>query len=256
MRRAPSGSGGHLPSGDLAPLRRAPSGSGGHLPSGDLAPLRQGFTLIELLLALSLSSAVLVALMTVFASLLRSHVDTSLKGEVSGWTIMALEQMSQEIEEASFINVPAHGATGDGLGGCVNFSPLQFTSLGEGRLNTSLNVTAFYYCRSPDIGGGMPALLRIAVVGPGLNCPASIPNGGGCILGGNTTVLVRNFHYRDEDLTSSPPIFRNRGDGIEMHFAVGSGTRPATGAAATIPVPVSLKVDTFLRSNRQYFGSD
>ncbi|MBI4677940.1 MAG: prepilin-type N-terminal cleavage/methylation domain-containing protein [Elusimicrobia bacterium] len=218
---------------------------------------RHGFTLIEILIAMSLSSFVLIALVTVLASMLRYHVDTSLRGEVSGWTVVALDRLNSEVEETTHINSPALGTSGDNLDGCVNFSRQLYdsnTSAAGGRLDGNKDVLAFRYCRNPDIGGGIPALLRLTVSGPGLVCPDNIP--AGCALGANASVVIRNLHYRDNDATATPPIFTNRGDGIEMHFAVGSSTMPTTGPTSQLPVPVHLKVDTFLRANRPYGGSE
>ncbi|MFA6318607.1 MAG: prepilin-type N-terminal cleavage/methylation domain-containing protein [Elusimicrobiota bacterium] len=212
---------------------------------------RGGFTLVEVLIALTLSSTVLIALMTVMASVLRSHIDTTLKGEVSAWTVLALDQLNREIGEASYINNPAHGGTGNVISGCTNFSKLLYDAIGEGRLDATKEVTAFYYCRSADIGGGMPALIRKFSMGTTLTCPASIPSGP-CTPGAGAEVVIRNFHFRDNDGTQSPPLFRNRGDGIEMHFTVGSLTRPTSGAAATVAVPVNMKVDMFVQANRPF----
>ncbi|MBI5624900.1 MAG: prepilin-type N-terminal cleavage/methylation domain-containing protein [Elusimicrobia bacterium] len=227
-----------------------------------MSPKRRGFTLVELLIALALSSTVLIALMSVLASLLRSHVDTTLKGEVSGWTVLALDQLNREVEEATFIAAPAPKTSGNVLSGCTNFSRVLYDAVctgscpGEGRLDVNTAVTAFYYCRSTDIGGGMPGLVRKYAIGNALVCPDNIP-AAPCTAGAHgptsgADVIVRNFHFRDDDATLSPTIFANRGDGIEMHFAVGFMTRPTSGPGASIPVANNLKVDTFVRANKPY----
>ncbi|MBI5623569.1 MAG: hypothetical protein HY924_07315 [Elusimicrobia bacterium] len=209
---------------------------------------------MELLLAMGLAAAVLAALLSAWSMLVRSHTDAAVKAEVSAWSVAGLDQLNRDARAATYIQTPAAGTSSQVLAGCGNFSKAMFDSLGQGRLDPDAEVTAFYYCRSDDAGGGRPGLLRYERRSAALVCPADIPVSDPCgaaVAGAARSVVIRDFHHRDDDALQSPPLFRSRADGVRMAFSVGLATAPAPGSGRPdLPVPPHLKQEVFLRVNR------
>lgn len=212
---------------------------------------------------------VLVGILSVMAGTLRSHVNMQLRGEVSAWSLVALEQLNRDLADATYVQLPALpvGTTNNRLAGCKNYSPALAAAAipGGARYDATANVVAFLYCKTngtaaaPVMGIPMPALLRYEASGAALTCPASIPAVGNCgdapTPGVTVAAAVRNFHHRDDDGAQTPALFTRVFDGVEMHFAVGSGSQTMVAGGppqAQIPVPVTIKVDTLIRANKPW----
>jgi|CXWL01.1.fsa_nt_gi prepilin-type N-terminal cleavage/methylation domain-containing protein len=136
-----------------------------------------GFTLIEVVVAVSLSSMVLIAVVSVSTSIIREHMDAIRKGTVTGWSLVSFTQMSREIENANVLVSPAAAGSSNLLVLCNNWSRLLAASPicggGDLRLNCAATapVEVIYYCYNP----AEKVIWRYYNSGLALTCPAAVP---------------------------------------------------------------------------------
>lgn len=194
---------------------------------------RKGFSLIELLVAMGLSIFVMGTIIMLSTSTVRSQLDSARKGSATGATLYGLVRMQAELEDASYLSRPPDSTpTGDILSGCTNWSAVLGT-----RLDTSKNVTAFYYCVNNN------RLLRYSNA-PGSNtCNIPAPS---CGSGNYETVVY-----------SKPGFYRQSGwsyfvrnpdsSGIMLHAVVGNATPTQQN-----PNPSFFKFDTRMGMMKSY----
>ncbi len=235
-----------------------------------------GFSLIELMIAASLTSLVVLGVMAVAAAMVRSHIETTMRGGVSEWTLLSLQGMHKEIENATYIVSPALDAGDDTLVICQNYSRIAGgTGLpwdsGGGRVNvhdggpSGPPVQAFKFCVADAGSPAKPTLFRHGWTPANCNPPPPVPGEPACgaasVLPNTTTVIARRV-YRTVTTPPYPGIFIRRSDGVELHFTVGEST-PATKSAgsqaaadargaADVLVTPNLKIDTKIRTNKHY----
>ena len=197
---------------------------------------RRGFTLIELIIALTLSVVVLVGIIAVATSVVSFHMDSAVKGNVTSGTLLALQRMQAELEQATYIAAPAWGGTGDALGGCTNWSQ----NMGA-RLDTSQSVLGFYYC--VDSSNRLVRYENSGVV-------CTVPTAGVCGGGTPESIVVHSkpgFFRMD-----GVPYYFGRGTNgeIEVHYIVGLATPTASNIK-----PQALKVNSVISTNKAYTNS-
>ncbi len=210
---------------------------------------RRGFTLLELIVAMTLSSFVLVGIVTVAAQMMRSQIESSDKGEVTGWTLIGLNRMNKELQDANYLAAPNAGG-GAVISGCINYSMLMNNGAG-GPINAALPTTAFYYCVNPAVNCGQPGvscnLLRYYNDGVGIACPIA-PTCGNAAYGLNPVEVVSRYVSQIQT-PAVLPYFQRANDvgGIALNFNVGT-----TSPSANRPNPVFLTISTKIKMNKQY----
>lgn len=102
---------------------------------------RGGFTLAELLIALTLGSLLIMAMSAMFLPVTGAQVDLFRSARVQGEALLAAKAIQLDLEQSSMVSVPAAGAPGDELAGCVNFDPAA-----GGALDSTRPVAGFRYC--------------------------------------------------------------------------------------------------------------
>lgn len=205
---------------------------------------RAGFTLIELLIALTMSVFVMIAIVGVSTSMIRYQFEGIRRGEATGSSLVALDRIHTELENATYLQLPAAGVPGDVLTGCLDWSALMINpspppTYGYAIDRTPANVSSFYYCVD-----GNSTLWRYSKQGVG-SCPYGAAPNCGTTSGGEALVPQVFFH-------TQPPyekFFRRSLDttGVELHFIVGKAT-----ATTNVPVPVFYEYHTKIGMTKSY----
>jgi len=190
--------------------------------------MRKGFTLMEMIIAVFLSTMVLLGIIAVAASMVRQHFESISQGELSGQTLISLNQMYQDVENASVLVAPpapvppATISSGNALAVCTNWSFLSAPPNGKA-LNSARPVQSFYYCAKADPASATGAydLWRYSCGG----CPPPTPGVcGSADACGNPVAVVYNALYL-ESAESMPPnksnFFYWASGGVGMHYIVG-----------------------------------
>ena len=189
-------------------------------------PKRPGFSLVELVVALTLSSFVLVGIVGVASQMVRFQIETSNTGTVTGWTLLTLNQMNRELQDASVLN----SVSATSLSGCGDFSKVNNQPLD----GVNANITAFYYCVAAV--GGFTSLLRYGASGA---CPYAPTCGssGYSLVAQNVSQIGATPYFQRDDTVG----------GVSLNFNVGN-----TVATTNRPNPVFIKVSTTIRMNKAY----
>lgn len=227
-----------------------------------------GFTLTELIMSTTLSALILVAIIGVSTQMVKFQVESTRKGDVTGWTLVSLNQMNRELEEASVLDCP-RPATGtvppytnpcDGVGSSILRGCSNYTRATNSYINPDTGVnyptTAFYYC-VPTAGTYANNLLRYALVTTGTGARTCIinPTCGNAPTGGQTMDVISTNVYQIDPAT---PFFRRADEimGVELNYIVGIATPsahalkgpPMTGG----PVPIHVRFTTKIGMNKSY----
>lgn len=220
-----------------------------------------GFTLTELILSTSVSALILIGIIGVSTQMVRFQVESTRKGDVTGWSLVSLNQMNRELEQASVLDCPrpaggavppytnpCAGPDSNIMRGCSNFTR---ASAPPGRVDPDpgFETTAFFYC-VPLAGVYANSLLRYAETDTTdpraciINPTCGNPPAGGMTL----NVVATNVSQLDP-LT---PYFRRADDimGVELNYNVGIATAsayahkgpPMTGGPVPIHVRMSYKI--------------
>lgn len=206
---------------------------------------RRGLTLIEMIVAIFLSSLVLLAIVGVAAQMIRFQMEGTTKSGVAGWTMISLDQMNRELQDATALYCPSAGpgygcgsTTSSYLSGCKNYSLMPPGS----RISPDLSVpiTAFYYC----VDNNLHNLLRYQMQGA---CPyAPQPT-----CGQGSYTLVAQKVYPDPGDPQCNQCFRRADDvgGVELNFNVGDPINPPQSGMKN---PVYMKVQTKIGMKKPY----
>ena len=197
-----------------------------------------GFTLMELVVSLALSTLVLVGVLMFATSVIKTQFLETMRGKVSGTTLLSLDQLRADMVNATYLQSPASGSTSDVLSGCSNYSSRSLNA--GGKLASGDPIASFYYCVD-----GNNTLWRYSVTA---TCPFPTPcacGPGACGGVSPTPVVYRNFFHR----IPVNYFFARSADtaGVELIYIVGNST-PTVSA----PVPVSYKFDTKIDMVRAY----
>lgn len=239
---------------------------------------RKGFTLIELIIAVSLSGAVLIGIMSVTAQMVRFELEGNRKNEVAGWMLLSLSQMNRELENATTLLCPSTygvvagcaGNTSNVLAGCVNYTRQTNRAVDP---DTQKTTVAFYYCR-PIAGQYAGMLLRYAqesAVGTAINartCPINpLPTCGNAAGAGQTMKVVATnvFGINGGGTLASNPagaeqFFQRMDDiaGVELRYSIGFSTatseihHSAGTAAGAGPNPTFMRFRTKISMNKAF----
>lgn len=232
----------------------------------------KGFTLIELIIAVSLSGAVLIGIMSVTAQMVRFELEGVRKNEVSGWMLLSLNEMNRELENATSLLCPSTygggcaGNSSNVLSGCVNYTRNTASAIDP---DTQKTTVAFYYCR-PAAGQYAKMLLRYSqesAPGTAVNarvCPINpTPTCGNAPGAGQTMRVVATNVYGWDG--SDPPaganlLFRRLDDiaGVEARYSIGFSTatseihHSAGTAAGAGPNPTFMRFATKIAMNKSF----
>jgi len=207
---------------------------------------------MEMIIAVFLSTMVLLGIIAVAASMVRQHFESVSQGEVSGQTLISLDQMNNEIENANSLVAPnSASASGNALSSCENWSLLYGQALNPA---PGAQVKSYYYCAALTKASvhepGAYDLWRYScaktVGSPGANiCPfpalggacgvGSAPAVGGATCSGPVNV-VYNALYLEPSFGNF--FYYDAKGGVDMHYIVGySQPTPQR------PTPVSYRID-------------
>jgi len=193
---------------------------------------RRGFTLIELLVALVLSALVLLGIIGLAAQMIKVEMETSAKGTVMGWTLLGLDDLNRQLQDANVLYCPGPNCTygADVIAGCINYSRYTNTAM-----DTNQETLAFYYCVAPLGNPVKPTLLRYERHGMGAACPYSPP--GGCGAGGYTAVA------RDFNKLNGQPYFTRADEvgGVRLTYRVGD-VKVIGGVSQNIYIDADYKI--------------
>lgn len=227
----------------------------------------KGFTLTELIVAVSLSALILVGIMGISAQMVRFQLQGSRKGDVTGWTLLGLQRMNKELENANVLDCPTNDGSSvtcvaprnpsDRLAGCINYTR---QSVPPGPLAANQRTLAFYYC-IPVVGQYAYQLLRYELEsGPGTGLPATCPLTPIPVACGNAPsapmtmeVVVKGFYPSDGQTPF--PFFERADDvsGVRLRYTVGLATPTAEiSPTAAGPVPTYMRFDMKIGMNKSY----
>ena len=234
--------------------------------------MSRGFTLTELIIAVSLSGLILMGIIGISAQMVRFQLQGARKGDVTGWTLLGLQRLNKEIENANVLDCPATAATStcttapynpsQVLSGCTNFTKQTNAPYDENR-----ETVAFYYCvpapghalqdhlvryelkSGPNPAGGFHST-------PAPTCPIT-PVPATC---GNTPaspvtmeVLVKGFYAHNTQ--ANFPFFERADDvsGVRLRYQVGLATATAEISPTTAgPIPTYMRFDMKIGMNKSY----
>jgi Prokaryotic N-terminal methylation motif len=103
-----------------------------------MMPMKRGQTLIELIIAMALSTAVLITIYALLASMVKFQVEGAREGTIESWSIAGVTTMDQQIETANALVYPNANNDGeDTVVVCQNWSyeangPAQGAAMGPG----------------------------------------------------------------------------------------------------------------------------
>lgn len=226
----------------------------------------KGYTLVELIIALALSGVILVGVLAITTSMIRFSIQSSTRGDITGWTALGLDKMNREIENASYIDWSTFPS--DYLTGCTNWSATMRSNssfaMGKMDASTGKTVGSFYYCRAPISGmsPAIPMLLRYYNDNEVTSCPMAPPAAcGDAAAVGYTREIIAKGVYKTNPASGN---FFSRStrvpNAVHVEFIVGvatptlTGTSPNPGGAVinagsgqVTPMPTYLKIDTDIR---------
>ncbi len=203
---------------------------------------RAGFTLLEMMIAVGLSSMVLVAVVSVSTSMIRTHMDGIRKGTIAGWSSVSFVHMSQEIERANVLVSPTSGAPDSNLlVGCVNWS----RQMPGGLMDPSQPLTLFAYCYNPAQKEIWYYTTTVAGV-----CPAAPP----VIACDGTAAFPTHMQMalNVEMLAPNATMFTRDDNigGVRINYVVGEQT-----PTATRPNPVFMPFSVALSMQKAYLNT-
>ena len=192
----------------------------------------------------------LVAIMIVASQMMRSEIESADKGQIAGWTLAGLNQMSTELQNASYLATPTvQKPTGHVISGCINYSGVAGATL-----NPQSSVTAFYYCVYPPSGSSLNQCGQSGVVCNLLRYANSSVNGT-CPISPTPTCGQGSYGVVAQNVSkiSATPYFTRDDNigGVDLSFNVGT-----TGTAVNRPNPVYLAVSTKIKMNKAYGSGD
>lgn len=206
---------------------------------------RAGFTLLEMMVAVGLSSMVLVAVVSVSTSLIRTHMEGIRKGTVTGWSSVSFVHMSQEIERANVLVSPTSGTPNSNLlMGCTNWSRQMGPSPGA-KMDPNQNLELFAYCYNP----GAKSLWYYSNSNAAV-CPTAPP-----VIACDGTApfpLFMQTAWNVEMLAPNATMF-TRDDsigGVRIHYVVGEQA-----PTATRPNPVFIPFTGALSMQKAYLNT-
>lgn len=177
---------------------------------------RSGVTLLELVIAVFLSAIVLLAVIDAYTSVVKWHFDATKKGKSIGMALYSLDRMYHELENATFLNLPA--AAGSIMSGCGNWSVAVNPPWG-GIIDAAKPVTSFYYCvcAAGDCVNPLPparvSLLRYKADA----CPITPPGACGD-PGYSEAVVYQNLRPAGDNYFTRTPY------GVDLLYSVGDST--------------------------------
>jgi len=200
--------------------------------------LPAGFTLMELLIAMSLSTLVIAAVVAFATSMIRTQFQEIRRGEVSGATILSLDQLRTDLENATYLQFPSAAAVSNVLSGCANYSMALNT---PGPLLAGAPVTSFYYC----VDATSHTLWRYQASGICPYAPAPAPCGAG-----SATAIVYGAFY--PSLANPGFFFKRTADtsGVELFYSIGNPS-----ATATLQSPINYQFDTKINMVKAYMNT-
>ncbi len=207
------------------------------------APENRGFSLIELVIATGISSAVLIGVLSIAASMVQYEVESGRKSSVTAWSLASITAMNRDIASGSVIQWPnVAGGVADSLVICTNWSRLAGGGPPNGAQLSLIGPapTVISYCWQ----AASNVLRRRVVAG---NCPnfAAVPPA--CTAanyGGSSVVATGVYRIGANSIFQNDPLIQNA---VRMQFVVGNpnqGTVNAGGGAANFVNPQSLTFDT------------
>ncbi|MHB2025276.1 MAG: PilW family protein [Elusimicrobiota bacterium] len=214
---------------------------------------KSGFSLIEMIIAVFLSLMVLLGIISVSTAIIREHFEGMQKGKLSGETILSLDQMDKEIENADSLG----SVTGTAVSGCANWSNIALGPASGGPLNSAQPVESFYYCAAamPGTNPQSYTLWRYSCVSAGppymppYHCPFPAPSPCGAALGvsgcSGPVSIVYNSLYPDPLWGAT--FFGRTTEGVIMHFMVGN-----INPTPQHPVPIFYRVNENLSMQKSY----
>ncbi|MDE2490402.1 MAG: prepilin-type N-terminal cleavage/methylation domain-containing protein [Elusimicrobia bacterium] len=205
---------------------------------------RSGFTLIELIVALGLSSAVLIAIYALLASMVKFQVEGARQGTIESWSIAGVTTMDQEIETANALVYPSvDGASADSIMVCQNWSYESGGATTGAAMNPSANTYTIAYCYD---SANKRLMKSRAASGYGemTGCPAKGTAPAACTTGNayNYTVIATNVNR-----LNGANIF-TRDDAINgawVQYVVGDTATGSLAPGAGNPQMVNAKYMTF-----------
>jgi hypothetical protein len=213
---------------------------------------RLGFTLVEMLIATTMALLVMIAAMNISSMMVRTHLQSVHRGQLSGLVLASLDGMQRDMAGASFISISSPGpSSGDAVAGCANWSSVAGGAATAGRLDPSQNVEYFIYCVTAPRFGAVYRWKGTLTAPPFCDPAPAVPSCGNVAdnKGNMPELLVggdgvnTGMSYGDAGLNY---FSRSRSaSGIELHYIVGNST--PTADAASRPgqyAPQFYKVDT------------
>ncbi len=195
---------------------------------------------------MSLSTLVLIGVVGIAAQMVRYQLEGGTKGKVTGWTLLGLMRMSQELENASVLVLPsAASPSDDRLSGCSNYS-LAMSPPGRIDPDTTVPSVSFYYCVANVGAPASRSLLRYESIGYPAACPISPEP----TCGSGAFEVVA----RDVDKLDPATSYFWRADnaaGVEVRYIVGVAT-----PTVNVPTPVFMRVRERISMSRSYGGAD
>lgn len=224
---------------------------------------KRGFTIAELMIALVVMAIIMISIGNVTTMMVRQDLQSAVKSEVAGDTVVALDLMQRDIEYATYLSLtsiyPGKPAPGNAFGVCGDWSSDR-TGPATGAQYDSLAKSSYtIYCVT---GNQFASLYRYNNTIANCNafptigvCGANDSNGTTptvIVLGNGTTTGVS----RGDCCEGAPNDYyfkqSNDANGIEIHYVVGNSTPVAGAVKAGQYVPTYYKIDTKVDMNRSY----
>ena len=233
---------------------------------------RPGFTLIELIVALCISTFILVAIIGVASQMIRFQFEAAAKGTSSAWTLIGLDQLNRDLQDASYLKTPPYTtvqatllAGSPTLHGCHNYSQFKRDSIGNGIIDPDPSIPtnanpknpmyAFYYCVAQIdtvSGRAVNGLLRFQQNGV---CPMTTPMPPACptpcTSAQNCAVVARDVSQGAAGASVCQNYFCRADDatGVLLNFQIGVSTDSQT------PVPRYARINTKISMNKSYMNT-
>ena len=175
---------------------------------------------MELMVATALSAVVMLGVVVVATQMVHFQVDETHKGRVSGWTLLALNRMTKELEGASVLDQPTTTTGGDIVSGCSNYSKLSNLPIDANQPNTS-----FYYCVNSN---NLYRYETQTAAGIPIVCPMALPpSAASCGVTGAYELIAKDVYRLDKLTSNATPYFRRADEvgGVELRYIVGNPVR-------------------------------
>ena len=195
---------------------------------------KRGFTMVELIAALVLSTFVLISLVGVAAQMIRFEMQGASKSGNTSWTLVSVDQMAKEVQNASHIST-----NGDSFGGCINYSAVG----GAGKLNPdpAEPIVAFYYCTHTDANNNTTLWHYTR---RNVGCPLAAPTTCGDPTSQGVAPEAVAQNVKDVSFAIEPAV-----NSLHVKFQVGKDPD------ARSPVRTFMLVDTLMSMQKAYDNS-